>query len=144
MPIVDGRYESKLSTTFSTVDEGIDEIKKKINKSRGIRISNIPMKLLEELKPLLVGKDLKIILPFGQKPTEELKKLGELATTKARIYVDFKGTEANAGSISFSTVIFNITWLGDEIFDVSTMEYSTCVKCLRKTFEGAWRYSQKW
>ncbi len=144
MPIVDGRYESKLSTTFSTVDEGIDEIKKKIKKSRGIRISNIPMKLLEELKPLLVGKDLKTILPLGQKFTEELKKLGDLATTKARIYVDFKGTEANTGSISFSTVIFNITWLGDEIFDISTMEYSTCVKCLRKTFDGAWRYSQKW
>ena len=144
MPIVDGRYESKLSTTFSTVDEGIDEIKKKINKSRGIRISNIPMKLLEELKPLLTGKDLKIILPLGQKPTEELKKLGDLATTKARIYVDFKGTEANTGSISFSTVIFNIIWLGDKIFDVSTMEYSSCVKCLRKTFDGSWRYSQKW
>jgi hypothetical protein len=144
MPIVDGRYEAKLSTTFSTVDEGIDEIKKKISKSRGVRISNIPMKLLEELKPLLVGKDLKVILPLGQKPKEELKKLGDLATTKARIYVDFKGTEANTGSISFSTVVFNIVWLGDEIFDVSTMEYSTCVKCLRKTFDGAWRYSQKW
>ena len=144
MPIVDGRYESKLSTTFSTVDEGIDEIKKKINKSRGIRISNIPMKLLEELKPLLVGKDLKIILPFGQKPTEELKKLGELATTKARIYVDFKGTEANTGSIVFSTVVFNIAWLGDEIFEVSTMEYSKCVKCLGETFDMGWRYSQKW
>ena len=61
MPIVEGRYEAKLSTTFSTVDEGIDEIKRKIKKSRGIRISNIPMKLLEELKPLLVGKDLKLI-----------------------------------------------------------------------------------
>ena len=144
MPIVNGRYEAKLSTTFSTVDEGIDEIKRKIKKSRGIRISNIPMKLLEELKPLLVGKDLKIILPFGQKPTEELKRLGDLATTKARLYVDFKGTEANTGSISFSTVVFNIAWLGDEIFNVSTMEYSTCVKCLRKTFDGAWRYSQKW
>jgi hypothetical protein len=144
MPIVEGRYEAKISTTFDTVDEGIDEIKRKIEKSRGIRINNIPMKLLEELKPLLVGKDLKIILPFGQKPTEELRKLGEIATTKSRIYVDFKGTEANTGSITFSTVVFNIAWLGDEIFDVSTMEYSKCVKCLRKTFDAAWRYSQKW
>jgi len=144
MPIIDGRYEAKLSTTFSTVDEGLDEIRKKIGKSRGIRINNIPMKLLDELKPLLVGKDLKIILPFAQKPTEELQKLGDLATTKSRIYVDFKGTEANTGSIIFSTLTFNITWLGDEIFDVSTMEYSKCVKCLRKTFDAAWRYSQKW
>ena len=139
MPIIDGRYEAKLSTTFSTVDEGLEEI----SKSRGIRISNIPMKLLDELKPLLVGKDLKIILPFAQKPTEELKKLGDLATTKARIYVDFKGTEANTGSIIFSTLTFNIAWLGNKILDVSTMEYSKCVKCLRKTFDGAWRYSQK-
>lgn len=139
MPIIDGRYEAKLSTTFSTVDEGLEEI----SKSRGIRINSIPMKLLDELKPLLVGKDLKIILPFAQKPTEELKKLGDLATTKARIYVDFKGTEANTGSIIFSTLTFNIAWLGNKILDVSTMEYSKCVKCLRKTFDSAWRYSQK-
>jgi hypothetical protein len=71
-------------------------------------------------------------LPFGQKPTEELKQLSEPATTKSRIYVDFKETEANTGFIIFSTLTFNIAWLGDEIFDVSTMEYSTCVKCLRR------------
>jgi hypothetical protein len=144
MPIVEGRYESKISTTFSTVDEGIEEIKRKIQKSRRMRINNIPMKLLDELKPLLRDKDLKIILPLGEKPPEELRGLGEIATTKARIYVDFKGTEANTGSIVFSTVVFNIVWLGDEIFDVSTMEYSKCVKCLRETFEMGWRYSQKW
>lgn len=144
MPIVEGRYESKISTTFSTVDEGLEEIKRKIQKSRRIRINNIPMKLLDEMKPLLRDKDLKIILPFSEKPTEELKSLGEIATTKARIYVDFKGTEANTGSILFSTVVFNIVWLEDEIFDVSTMEYGKCVKCLGETFEMGWRYSQKW
>jgi len=144
MPIVEGRYESKLSTTFSTVEEGIEEIRKKIQKSRRIRINNIPMKLLDEIKQLLTGKDLKIILPIGEKPTEELRKLGEIATTKARIYVEFKGKEANTGSVGFSDVIFNLIWLGDEILDVSTMEYSTCVKCLLKTFEMGWRYSQKW
>ena len=143
MPIVDGRYECKLSTTYN-VDEGINEIKNRIQKSRAIRVSSIPMKLLDELKPMLKNKDLKIILPLGEKPTEELKQLGEVATTKARIYVDFKGKEANTGSVIFSTVIYNIVWLGDEILDVSTMEYSTCVKCLRKTFDGSWRYSQKW
>jgi len=144
MPIVEGRYETRLSTTFSTVNEGIEEVKRMIQKSRAIRINSIPMKLLEEIEPLLVDKDLKIILPLGEKPTENLKRLGEIATTKARIYVDFKGTEANTGSLIFSTVVFNIIWLGDEIFDVSTMEYGTCVKCLRKTFDMGWRYSQKW
>ena len=68
MPIVDGRYEAKLSTTFSTVNEGLEEIRNKIGKSRGIRINNIPMKLLNELKPLLENKDLKIVLPLGQHP----------------------------------------------------------------------------
>jgi len=144
MPIVEGRYEARISTTFSRVDEGIEEIKRKIQKSRRIRINNIPMKLLDELKPLLSDKDLKVILPFGEKPTEELRRLCEIATTKARIYVDFKGTEANTGSILFPTVIFNIVWLGDEIFDVSAMEYSKCVKCLTETFEMGWRYSKKW
>jgi hypothetical protein len=144
MPIVDGRYEAKLSTTFETVEEAIEEIKKKIQKSRRIRISNIPMSMLEELKPHLKEKDLKIVLPIGEKPSEELKKLGEVATTKARIYVNFKGKEACSGSINFSDIIFNVIWMDDEILNISTMEYGKCVKCLLETFEGGWRYSQKW
>lgn len=144
MPIVEGRYESKISTTFSTVEEGVEEIKRKAQRSRRIRISTIPMSLLEELKPFLRDKDLKIILPIGEKPSEELRKLGETATTKARIYVDFKGKEANTGSVSFSDRIFNIVWFGDQILDISAMEYSQCVKCLLNTFEMSWRYSQKW
>jgi len=144
LPIVDGRYEAKLSTTFDSIEEGIDEIKKKIQKSRRIRISNIPLSLLEELKPLLKDKDLKIILPMGEKPTEELKQLGETATTKARIYVDFKGKEANSGSVNFSDKVFNVVWLNGDILNISTMEYGKCVKCLLDTFEGGWRYSQKW
>lgn len=102
------------------------------------------MNLLRQLQPLLQDKDLKIILPLGEKPDEELKKLGEVATTKARIYVDHMGKEANTGSISFSDVIFNIVWLNDEILGISAMEYSKCVKCLQDTFEASWRYSQKW
>jgi|GEM_PF-759190 len=144
MPIVEGRYESKISTTFSTVEEGVEEIKRKAQRSRRIRISTIPMSLLEELKPFLRDKDLKIILPIGEKPSEELRKLGETATTKARIYVDFKGKEANTGSVSFSDRIFNIVWFGDQILDISAMEYSQCVKCILNTFEMSWRYSQKW
>ncbi len=144
MPIVDGRYEARISTTFSTVEEGTEEIKKKIQKARRIRISSIPMSLLKELQPLLKDKDLKIILPLGQKPDDELKKLGKIATAKAKIYVDYRGREANTGSISFSDKIFNIIWLDDEILDISIMEYSKCVKCLIDTFEMSWRYSQKW
>jgi hypothetical protein len=144
MPIVDGKYEAKLSTTYTTAEEGIAEIKRFIQKSRRIRISGIPMTLLEELKPLLKDKDLMIVLPLNEKPTEELKKLGPIATAKARIYVDYKGQEANTGSINFANVVFNIIWVNEEILNISTMEYSKCVKCLAGTFEGAWRYAQKW
>ena len=144
MPIVDGKYEMKIGTTFATVEEGVAEIKHLIQKSRRIRISNIPMSLLEELKPLLKDKDLMIILPVNEKPTEDLKQLAPTATTKARIYVDYKGEEANSGSITFSRLVFNIAWVNDKILGVSTMEYGKCVKCLAGTFEGGWRYAQKW
>ena len=144
MPIVDGKYEAKLSTTYATAQEGIAEIKRFIQKSRRIRISSIPMTLLEELKPLLKDKDLMIVLPLNEKPTEELKKLSPIATAKARIYVDYKGQEANTGSINFANTIFNIIWVNEDILNISTMEYGKCVKCLAGTFEGAWRYAQKW
>jgi hypothetical protein len=144
VPIVDGKYEAKISTAFATVEEGIAEIKRMIQKSRRLRISNIPMRLLEELKPLLKDKDLMIILPMNEKPSEELKQLAPIATTKARIYVDYKGQEANSGSINFASRNFSIIWLGDGILDVSAMEYGKCVKCMAGTFEGGWRYAQKW
>ena len=144
MPIVDGRYETKISTTFATVEQGLSELKKMIQKSRRIRISNIPMNLLWNLKPLLKDKDLMIILPLGEKPNEELKKLAPIATTKARIYVDYRGQEANSGTVNFANTNFSIIWKGDKILDVSTMDYGKCVKCLASTFEGGWRYSQKW
>ncbi len=144
MPIVDGQYEAKLSTTYATPQEGIDEIKHMIKKSRRIRISGIPMSLLEELKPLLSDKDLMIILPQNQVPTEELKALAPIATTKARIYVDYMGQEANSGNINFANRSFGIIWTEKEMLSISAMEYGKCAKCLMETFEGGWHYAQKW
>jgi hypothetical protein len=144
MPIVDGKYEAKISTTYATPQEGIAELKRMVQKSRRIRIGGIPMPLLEELKPLLKDKDLMIVLPLGEKPTEELKALAPIATTKARIYVDYMGQEANSGSVNFPSRSFGIIWAGDKILAVSAMEYPKCAKCMLETFEGGWHYAQKW
>ena len=143
MPIVKGRYEAKISTKFGKVEEGIDKIKAGIKKSRRIRINGIPMGLLDELKPLLTEKDVKIILPLGERKPKDLEKLGEVATTRARIYVEYDKKEANTGSVYLPDKIFNIVWLDGKILEISAMEYSKCVKCLRDTFEMAWRYSEK-
>ena len=144
MPIVDGKYEAKISTTYATPQKGIDEIKRMLQKSRRIRINGIPMALLAEFLPLLKDKDLMIVLPQNEKPTEELKALAPIATTKARIYVDYMGQEANSGSVNFPSRSFSIIWNGDKILAVSAMEYGKCAKCMLETFEGGWRYSQKW
>lgn len=144
MPIVDGKYEAKISTAYATPQEGIDEIKRMIGKSRRIRISNLPMSLLLELVPLLKDKDLMIVLPQNEKPSEALKQLAPVATAKARIYVDYMGQEANSGSVNFASRSFSVIWSGDKILVVSAMEYTKCAKCLMETFEGSWHYAQKW
>ena len=143
MPIVDGQYQAKISTVFSSVKEGIKQLKNKIGTSRKIRISNVPVRLLDELLPILKGKDVKIVLPGGTKPTAKLREIGDVAIQKAKIYSDFKGTEANEGSIFFSDVMFCVTWAKDKILQISTMEYDKCVKCMKGTFEMGWRYAQK-
>ena len=143
MPIVDGRYEAKVSTTFRSTKEGLDAIKSKIEKSRRVRISNIPMPLLEKLKPLLEGKDVKIILPLNEKVAGELRQIGPVAVTKARIYKDHKGTEANLGSIYFSDRVFSIAWVDEKILQIDAMDYDKCVKCMRNMFDVGWRYSEK-
>jgi hypothetical protein len=144
LPIVDGKYETKISTTYASPKEGVDEIKRMIQKSRRLRISNIPMSLLDEFVPLLKDKDLMIVLPANEKPSEELKKLAPIATTKARIYVNYMGQEANSGSVNFASRSFSIIWSIDKILGISAMEYGKCIKCLMETFEGSWHYAQKW
>ena len=143
MPIVDGQYEAKISTTFRSPEDAIEEITKKIERSRRVRISNIPMALLEKLLPLLKGKDVKIILPIKEKPTDELRQIGEVAVQKAKIYKDYKGTEANAGSIYFSDRIFGVVWVKDKILEIDAMDYDKCVKCMKNMFDVGWRYSEK-
>ena len=143
MPIVDGQYEAKISTTFRSVKDAIEAIINKIEKSRRVRISNIPMSLLEKLLPLLKGKDVKIILPIKEKPTDELRQIGEVAVQKAKIYKDYKGTEANAGSIYFSDRIFGVVWVKDRILEIDAMDYDKCVKCMKNMFDVGWRYSEK-
>jgi len=143
MPIVDGQYEAKISTTFRSVEDAIEEITNKIERSRRVRISNIPMSLLEKLLPLLKGKDVKIILPMKAKASDELRKVGEVAVQKAKIYKDYKGVEANAGSIYFSDRIFGVVWVKDRILEIDAMDYDKCVKCMRKMFDVGWRYSEK-
>lgn len=144
MPIVDGKFESRISTYYRTPEEGIADIKKKVERSRKIRLSNLPAGLLDELKPLLVNKDLKVILPEGQKPDESLKALGAVASTKSRIYVDYMGVEANSGSVSFADRMFNIFWTDGKVLAVTSMDYPKCAHCMVDTFETGWRYSQKW
>ena len=143
MPIVDGRYEAKISTTFRSTKQAVEAIKEKIAKSRRVRISSIPMSLLKKLLPLLKGKDVKIILPLGEKVGPELKEVGEVAVTKARIYKDHKGTEANLGSIYFSDRMFSVAWIGEKIIEIDALEYDKCVKCMRGMFDVGWRYSEK-
>jgi len=140
---VNGRYEAKIGSTFTKAEDGIEEMKRRIQRSRSVRINNVPMTLLDELKPLLNGKDLKIILPLGSTATLELRKLGDVGIANSRIYVEYDGEEANSGSVGLSDIIFNIAWVDARILGISTMEYSKCVKCLRGTFEGAWRYAKK-
>ena len=110
MAIVDGKYETKVSTTYATAEEGIDEIKKRIKSSKRVRIGNVPMYLVKELLPLMSGKDVKLILPADGEATDEMKALGEVAIQKARIYKDHKGTEANIGSVYFADAIFSMAF----------------------------------
>jgi hypothetical protein len=112
-----------------------------------VRINNVPIALFEELAPILRDKDLKVILPEGEQPPVKNKVDAEYATAKARIYVEWKGREAVSGSIGFPDVVFNIAWLKEsgEILEITSMEYSRCVKCMvNDTFESAWHYAQKW
>ena len=143
MPIVDGQYQAKISTVFATVKEGVEQLKSKIAKSRKVRIGNVPAALLEELLHSLTGKDVKIILPRSAKPTAQLREVGDVAVQKAKIYSDFKGVEANEGSIYFSDVMFCVTWSKEEILQISTMEYDKCIKCMKNMFDVGWRYSEK-
>lgn len=101
------------------------------------------MGMLRKLMPYLKSKDVKIILPLGEVPTEDVKALSSVGVTKARICVDYMGSEANSGSISFPDRFFSIVWRDDKILSVSAMEMARYAKCMMDALEGAWHYSAK-
>lgn len=143
MAIVNGVYEEKISTTYRTVSEGVEQIKVRLGKARKVRIGNVPLGLLDKLRPLLKGKDVKLILPRDTKPTVELMEIGPVAIQKAKIYKDHKGVEAELGSIYVGDTMFSIAWENGKILEIDAMGYAKCVKCMKGAFETAWRYSEK-
>lgn len=150
MGIVNGIYQNKLETIFE-IDKGIEAIKETIIRSRKVRINTIPSDLLESFVPLLKEKDVKILLSIGEKPIEELKKVGGVAISKARIYADYKGEEVIVGNITFPGISYNILWRYDsnepkksKIYEISALNYEKCVRCLGDSFEElTWRFADK-
>jgi len=143
MPIVDGKYEAQIMTYYKSIEEAMEEIRDKLKRTRKVRISGIPVPLLKALMPLLVDKDLAVILPEGAEPWPELTGLCEVARTQSRIFVVYKGVEALVGNIVLPDVQFSIIWDKDKVLEITAMNYSSCVKCQRKTFDMSWRYSEK-
>jgi hypothetical protein len=95
------------------------------------------------LSPNLKGKTVKVILPVSESPDEEIKKIGDIAVSKARIYKDYKGIEADTGSIYFADKVFSVIWVKDRILEIETMDYDRCVKCMKDMFETGWKMSRK-
>ena len=144
MPIVEGKYVCKISEVYDPKD-GMEALKKELEKAKKIQLQNIPDNLMKEWMPLLKGKKVRIILPPETKPSKELLELGEvaLASPKADIYHVYKGRKVYVGGIYLPKIFFNVVPLDGEIVQVSTLEYPKCVKCMNETFELGWRRSKK-
>jgi len=145
MPLAEGRFEARLSTTFALTEEGIKEIQEKISNSGGVRMNAVPPQLIMKLAPFLKGKEknVRIILSPGEKPTQEMTALGRISVTKARVCADYKGIDANLGSIYFNDRLYEITWTKERIIEIESREYDKCVKCMGELFENAWKISSK-
>jgi len=139
MSIEGGQHRANISMEFASADEGIKQLKDRLSAARTVRISNIPVGLLDELLPALKGKDVKTILHYGAEPTAEMKEIGDLAIQKARIYSNFNGVEADEGSIYFSDVVFRVRWAESKILQISTMKYDKDVGW----FEMGWRHAER-
>ncbi|MGZ4850174.1 MAG: helix-turn-helix domain-containing protein [Candidatus Bathyarchaeia archaeon] len=64
-----------------------------------VRISNIPS-VIRRVGATLKDKDLMIVFPQNQTPTEELKQLAPLATSEGRMFIDYVGQEANSDTVN--------------------------------------------
>jgi hypothetical protein len=139
MSIDYSQFHANIIRAFASVNAGVKHLKDKIAKSHKVQISNIPKELLDKLLPELEGKDVKIILPNGTKPTEEMLEVGDVAIQSEPIYSDFKGVKASEGTIYFSDVVFCVTWAGGKVMQIYTLKYNEHVKW----FEMGWRYAEK-
>ena len=143
MPTLNGIHLNKIATVYDT-QKGIDAIKDIVVKSKKLRITTIPPFLLNELLPLLVDKDIKILILPGEKMPEKNIGISDVAVTKSKLLADFKGDELIVGSITSPAVSFNVMWKDDKIYDITAMNYERCVRCLGESFEDTrWRFADK-
>ena len=143
MPTVNGIHVNRITTVYDT-QRGIEAIKETVTKSKKLRITTIPPSLLKELMPLLVEKDIKILLLPGEKVPEKIDGITDIGISKSKLLADYKGDEMIIGTITSPAVSFNVMWKDDMIFDITAMNYERCVRCMGESFEDTgWRFADK-
>lgn len=136
--------EVSIGTVFDP-EQGIRQIKEDLKKCSKAIISYVPNFLVEELLPFFPGKDIRILMPSGERIHPDVKSI-----PSSRVALNFvRGSmkvyeyqDVAVGGICFPHMHYAVAWKDGKIIEIRTIEIQGCIRCMVEKHITAWSFGK--
>ena len=127
------RFTLKIGEIYTTSDEGISAIKEALADAEKVRLTNIPVFVMEELLPA-IGKSSDTVVYLHDESYREMLDYGEAHVEKVNSLwtQNFFGEVVNMGEVNTPTAMFHLLWKEKEIKRIFAQTDPKCIECAWK------------
>ncbi len=128
MSLLEGILKVSFGVSYK-VEDGIRDIKKRIRSSKKVILNNSPVSLLQELLPVLKGKDVSVTLKESDFKESIAEDIDGVSYHSAAIHAGHGEEKMHFGCIVLPNMLFDVIWNEDGIRDISGIKLHSCLKC---------------
>ncbi len=128
MALLDGILKISFGISYE-VEEGLRDIKRGIRSSKKVILNNIPLSLLQELMPLLKGKDVSVSLKKNEFEESIDEDIEGISYHKADIHAGHGDEKMHFGCIVLPKMLFDVIWNDEGVQSISGIKLHSCIKC---------------
>ncbi len=128
MSLLEGILKVSFGVSYK-VEEGIRDIKKGIRSSKKVILNNIPVSLLQELMPLLKGKNVSVSLKKNEFEDLVEDDIKNISYHKAGIHAGHGDEKMHFGCVVLPKMLFDVIWNDEGVQSISGIKLHSCLKC---------------
>lgn len=114
-----------------TLEEGLQAIRETLEQNKNIELVNVPLFLIREWAPLLQNKKVILYNNLIEGLPPEVQALGNEVFTSVQMKGTYYGKVVEKGEVFVKDKIFNIWYQDDEIFNIGSITFRRCVRCIQ-------------